>query len=71
MEQLIDRIKLPIIYCVKLFLMNSKSKLWLSKLVVLLTNGPPTIIETNIIKGIKGGKVTCDDMNVNNLFSLK
>lgn len=66
-----DKIKLPIIYWVKLFLINSKSKAWSCKFAVLETNGAPTIIDKNMIRGINGGKVTCEDMNVNSLFSLK
>nr|WP_244939815.1 hypothetical protein [Kaistella daneshvariae] len=51
--------------------MKSTSKVWFSNEVLLSTNGAPTIIEANMIKGISGGKVICEDINVSILFILK
>lgn len=67
----IESIRLPIIYCIKLFLINSKLNSGSASELLFWTKGSPASIDKNIIKGISGGNVIWDDMKVRNLFILK
>ncbi len=51
--------------------MKSKLNTALSKLTGDFIKGAPTIIDKKITKGMSGGKVSCDDMKVSTLLSLK
>ena len=70
-ESEVLKIKLPMIYCSRLFFISSKFKSWLKISLSPLTNGAPRNREAAIIKGIKGGRLTLEATNASTLLSLK